>query len=328
MDGPAAFINTPAIAISFNTPDSLLLSLRVSVTCGKSIRMAERFFVVSINISEAFVLFVRKSVFSWMLSLGGRKRWIVVDGWHDSVSELRSFIGPGPRYPGPRGPGVRMPQQVEFNAPGNVPGQPMMPGGMDPSRQGPSGMSPMNPRMNPPRGQPMGPINPGNYGGMRPPSGGMGPSGPQMSPMSMPGPGGRPWNPNTSNMNYSSSSPGSHYGGPPVSSSGGQGPGTPIMPSPQGSGPDGMYTMMKPVPGGNMPGFPMGPGPDGPMGSMGPDMGPPVLNGISSGDGMEGMKNSPATGPGTPREDGPQMGDYGIPNYGQDNYQLDPSRST
>ncbi|GFU40808.1 single-stranded DNA-binding protein 3 [Nephila pilipes] len=195
---------------------------------------------------------------------------------------------------------------------------------------GPSGMSPMNPRMNPPRGQPMGPMNPGNYGGMRPPGGAMGPSGPQMSPMSMPGPGGRPWNPNTSSMNYSSSSPGSHYGGPPVSSSGGQGPGTPIMPSPQGSGPDGMYTMMKPVPGGNMPGFPMGPGPDGPMGPMGPDMGPPVLNGISSADGMEGMKNSPATGPGTPREDGPQIGDYGIPNYGQDNLQrviFEPGRS-
>ncbi|XP_015925790.1 single-stranded DNA-binding protein 3 isoform X2 [Parasteatoda tepidariorum] len=253
-------------------------------------------------------------------------------------NSVKSFMG-GPRYPGgPRGPGVRMPQQVEFNAPGSVPGQPMMPSGMDPSRQGesgefvswqgPSGMNPMNPRMNPPRGQPMGPMNPGNYGGMRPPSGAMGPTGPQMSPMSMPGPGGRPWNPNTSSMNYSSSSPGSHYGGPPVSSSGGQGPGTPIMPSPQGSGPDGMYTMMKPVPGGNMPGFPMGPGPDGPMGPMGPDMGPPVLNGISSGDGMEGMKNSPATGPGTPREDGPQMGDYGIPSYGQDNYQLDPSRST
>lgn len=40
---------------------------------------------------------------------------------------------------------------------------------------------------------------------------------------------------------------------------------------------------------------------------------------VNLGDGMEGMKNSPATGPGTPREDGPQMGDYGIPGYGQDN---------
>ena len=40
---------------------------------------------------------------------------------------------------------------------------------------------------------------------------------------------------------------------------------------------------------------------------------------LNLGDGMEGMKNSPATGPGTPREDGPQMGDYGIPGYGQDN---------
>ncbi|GFU40797.1 hypothetical protein NPIL_483441 [Nephila pilipes] len=56
---------------------------------------------------------------------------------HEGMIEYlnKSFIGPGPRYPGPRGPGVRMPQQVEFNAPGNVPGQPMMPSGMDPSRQ-------------------------------------------------------------------------------------------------------------------------------------------------------------------------------------------------
>lgn len=83
-----------------------------------------------------------------------------------------------------------------------------------------------------------------------------------------------------------------------------------------------MYAMMKPVPGGGMPGqFQMGPGgPEGPMGSMGPDMGPPVMNGMSSGgDGLDGMKNSPANGPGTPREDGPPMGDYGIPGYGQEN---------
>lgn len=56
-------------------------------------------------------------------------------------------------------------------------------------------------------------------------------------------------------MNYSSSSPG-NYGGPP-GSTGPPGPGTPIMPSPQdssNSGGDSMYTMMKPVPGGNMPG--------------------------------------------------------------------------
>ena len=37
-------------------------------------------------------------------------------------------------------------------------------------------------------------------------------------------------------MNYSSASPGNHYGGPPGSGSGpGPGPGTPIMPSPQGN---------------------------------------------------------------------------------------------
>lgn len=204
-----------------------------------------------------------------------------------------------PRYPGGPRPGVRMPQQVDFNPPGGVPGQPMMPNSIDPTRQGdggefagwqgPPSMNPMNPRMNPPRGQPLGPMNPGNYGGMRPPPNStMGPGGPNMPPMSMPGPGGRPWQPNASSMNYSSASPGSHYGGPPVSASGPPGPGTPIMPSPQdssNSGGDGMYAMMKPVPGGGMPGqFQMGPGgPEGPMGSMGPDMGPPVMNGMSSG---------------------------------------------
>lgn len=234
-----------------------------------------------------------------------------------------------PRYPGgPRPGGVRMSQQVDFNPPGSVPGQPMMPNSMDPTRQGPPGMSPMNPRMNPPRGQPLGPMNPASYGGMRPPpNNAMGPGGPGMPPM--PGPGGRPWQPNTSTvsdmMNYSSASPGSHYGGPPVSSTGPPGPGTPIMPSPQdstSSGGDGMYAMMKPVPGGSMSAFPMGPGPDGPMGPMGPDMGPAVMNGMSSaGDGLDGMKNSPANGPGTPREDGPPIGDYGIPSYGQDSDQ-------
>ncbi len=55
------------------------------------------------------------------------------------------------------------------------------------------------------------------------------------------------------------------------------------------------------------------------MGPMGPDMGPPVMNGMSSaGDGLDGMKNSPANGPGTPREDGPPMG-YDIPGYGGEN---------
>ncbi|GIY87092.1 single-stranded DNA-binding protein 3 [Caerostris extrusa] len=170
-------------------------------------------------------------------------------------------------------------------------------------------------------------INHRNYGGMRPPPNStMGPGGPSMPPMSMPGaPAGRPWQPNTSTMNYSSASPGSHYGGPPVSSTGPPGPGTPIMPSPQdstSSGGESMYAMMKPVPGGSIPGFPMGPGPEGPIGSMGPEMGPPVMNGMSSaGDTLDGMKNSPANGPGTPREEGPSMGDYGIPGYGQENDQ-------
>lgn len=89
----------------------------------------------------------------------------------------------------------------------------------------------------------MGPMAPGGYGGMRPPPNSMGgPGGPGggMPPgMGMPpgGPGGRPWQPNTSQMNqYSSASPGNHYGGPPGSGSGpGPGPGTPIMPSPQGN---------------------------------------------------------------------------------------------
>ncbi|XP_076318861.1 single-stranded DNA-binding protein 3-like isoform X2 [Tachypleus tridentatus] len=262
---------------------------------------------------------------------------------HGQMMQNQAFMSP--RYPGGPRPGVRMPQQVDFNPPGGVPGQPMMPNSMDPSRQGPPGMSPMNPRMNHPRGQPLGPMNPGNYGSVRPPpNSAMGPGGQGIPPMSMPGPGGRPWQPNTSTINYSSASPGGHYG-PPVSSTGPPGPGTPLMPNPQGtsgpyspatprmnapntrrdssnSGADGMYTMMKPVPGGNIPGFAMGPGPDGPMGPMGPDMGPPVMNGMSSaGDGLDGMKNSPANGPGTPREDGPAMNEFGIPGYGQENDQ-------
>ncbi|XP_057324550.1 single-stranded DNA-binding protein 3 isoform X5 [Microplitis mediator] len=228
----------------------------------------------------------------------------------------------GPRYPaGPR-PGVRMPQMGnDFNGP---PGQPMMPNSMDPTRQGPPGMNPMNPRMNPPRGPAMGPMGPGNYGpGMRgpPPNSSLGPGGPGgpgMPPMSMAGPGRPQWQPNTSTpMNYSSSSPG-NYGGPP-GSTGPPGPGTPIMPSPQdssNSGGENMYTMMKPVPGGNMPGdFPMSGGPEGgPMGPMGPNTMGPVLNG----DGLDGMKNSPANGgPGTPREDsGSGMGDYNLGGFG------------
>lgn len=59
----------------------------------------------------------------------------------------------------------------------------------------------------------------------------------------------------------------------------------------------------------------MGTGPDGgPMGPMGPNSMGPVLNG----DGMDGMKNSPANGgPGTPREDsGSGMGDYNLSGFG------------
>lgn len=65
-----------------------------------------------------------------------------------------------------------------------------------------------------------------------------------------------------------------------------------------------------------MPGdFPMSGGPEGgPMGPMGPNTMGPVLNG----DGLDGMKNSPANGgPGTPREDsGSGMGDYNLGGFG------------
>ncbi|XP_022100256.1 single-stranded DNA-binding protein 3-like isoform X12 [Acanthaster planci] len=248
-----------------------------------------------------------------------------------------------PRYSGPRGGPVRMPGSQP--PPGGIPNsQGMMPNSMDPTRPGffavkkeghPSMGGPM-PRMNHPRMpmQPNGSFSPQNYGGgMRPPPGSM-PGG-----MPLPMPGGRPWNPNTSTVNYSRASPGGFVGPP---GSGGP-PGTPIMPSPQGtpqamssdrrmsqgssrrdstnSG-DNMYTMMKPVPGGNMgPGnFPMGSGPDGPM-PMGSQDIPPVMNGE-----MDGMpKSSPASnqgpgGPGTPREDNGDMSGQLFPNF-QDNDQ-------
>ncbi|XP_050402914.1 single-stranded DNA-binding protein 3 isoform X4 [Patella vulgata] len=262
-----------------------------------------------------------------------------------------------PRYPGgPRGPGpgpVRLPNQIDFNPPPGSTGGPMpgMPNNMDP-RPGvyitghPSmGMQ----RINHPGVRMPGPMNP-NYSGMRgpPPNPGMGPGPGGMPPMSImewngmaikvsspqssghfetniwpggpggPGPG-RPWPPtSSSSLNYSSASPGSYNG--PVSGP----PGTPIhMPSPQGdsanSG-DGMYGMMKP---GGMPGMPgfMG-GPDGMP--MGPGDMPPVMNGD-----MDGMKNSPANGPGTPRDNltpvsgpGPDMGPYGLGGY-QENDQIE-----
>ncbi|CAC5386393.1 Single-stranded DNA-binding protein 3,Single-stranded DNA-binding protein 4,Single-stranded DNA-binding protein 2 [Mytilus coruscus] len=219
-----------------------------------------------------------------------------------------------PRYPGgPRGPGpVRMPPN-DFNPPGGGGGQIPM-NSMD-SRPGHPGM--MGPRMGHPGSRMPGPMNPydsmPNYGMRGPPPNSMGPGpGPGgMPPMSMPGGAGNRWPPTTSSINYSSASPGS-YNGPGA-------PGTPIMPSPQGSqGPfspashqrmgnrpdstnsgDGMYGMMK----GGMPGmaghFP-GMGPGGPDGSlvMGPEMN--VMNGD-----IDGMKNSPVNGPGTPRDDLP-----------------------
>lgn len=228
-----------------------------------------------------------------------------------------------PRYPGgPRGPGPvpRMPN--DFNPPGGGSVPPM--NSMDTR---PGHMGPMGPRMGHPGSRMPGPMNPydsmPNYGMRGPPPNSMGPGpGPGgMPPMSMPGGGGNRWPTTTSSINYSSASPGS-YNGPGA-------PGTPIMPSPQGSqGPfspashqrmgsrpgefyndsmqdstnsgDGIYGMMKP---GGMPGMPghfpgMGPGgPDG-MG-MGPEMGS-VMNGD-----IDGMKNSPVNGPGTPRDDLP-----------------------
>ncbi|KAM9832514.1 single-stranded DNA-binding protein 4 isoform 10-T10 [Neosynchiropus ocellatus] len=131
-----------------------------------------------------------------------------------------------PRYPGGPRPSLRMPNQP----PGSIPGsQPLLPNSLDPTRpQGHPNMGgPM--RMNPPRG--MGGMGPQNYGGgMRPPPNSMGPGMPGMNM----GPGGRGlWpNPNTNSIAYSSSSPG-NYVGPP---GGGGPPGTPIMPSPGGSG--------------------------------------------------------------------------------------------
>ncbi|XP_047473507.1 single-stranded DNA-binding protein 3-like isoform X5 [Penaeus chinensis] len=206
---------------------------------------------------------------------------------HLHHSELRSPPGMNPRMAGPRGPAM---------GPGMAP---MGPGGYGPGMRGPPPSS-------------MGPGGPGGPGPGGP--------GPGMPPMSMGGPGPRqPWTPNTSTpMSYSSSSPGTYGGmmGPP-GSAGPPGPGTPIMPSPQdtsNSGADGMFPMMKPVPGQGMPGdFPLGGGPDGPMtGPIGPNTMGPVMNG----DGLDGMKNSPANGPGTPRDDGGGMGDYNLAGFG------------
>jgi len=252
------------------------------------------------------------------------------DGMPGGPGMPPSFFPPfmSPRYPGgPRGP-VRMPNQVDFNAPGGggVGQMPGMPNNID-MRQGmngPPGMPGMS-RMSHPRMP--GPMNPEmmqNYPGMRgpPPTGNMGPGpGPGMPPMSMPGgQGNRPWPPNSSGMSYSSPSPG-NFNGPPVTGP----PGTPIMASPQDSTNSGDMYMMKPNMGpGGMPGFPMG-GPDG-MGHMGPDM--PVMNG--NGDSMGDMKNSPHNGPGTPRDDmtpgsGPGGNDMGfnMPPY-QDNPGVNP----
>ncbi|KAM6035450.1 single-stranded DNA-binding protein 2 isoform X5 [Patagioenas fasciata] len=142
-----------------------------------------------------------------------------------------------PRYPGGPRPPLRIPNQALGGVPGS---QPLLPSGMDPTRQQghPNMGGPMQ-RMTPPRGMvPLGPqsdpwLSLQNYGGaMRPPLNALG--GPGMPGMNMGPGGGRPW-PNPTNANsipYSSASPG-NYVGPP---GGGGPPGTPIMPSPAGSG--------------------------------------------------------------------------------------------
>ncbi|XP_059149440.1 single-stranded DNA-binding protein 3-like isoform X2 [Physella acuta] len=267
-----------------------------------------------------------------------------------------------PRYPGgPRVP-VRMPNQVDFNTgpPGPGGGQMPMPNSMDPRPDelhhgflGHPGMGPMQ-RMSHPGGRMPGPMNPmydslQSYGVRGPPpnsSMGPGPGPGGMPPLSMPGGPGpqNRWPLSSSSMNCASpasynmncASPANYNDyvpqGPPPS---GGPPGTPIMPSPQGEmrrtptsyspvihggGGDPMYMMKQGPPGMGMPGFPMG-GPDGPMGPMGPGDMPSVMNGNLMSD-MDGMKNSPANGRGTPRDDMPpvssvggDMGPYGLGGY-------------
>ncbi|XP_069332985.1 single-stranded DNA-binding protein 4 isoform X15 [Eulemur rufifrons] len=134
-----------------------------------------------------------------------------------------------PRFPGGPRPTLRMPSQLPVGLPGS---QPLLPGAMDPSprAQGhPSMGGPMQ-RVTPPRG--MASVGPQSYGGgMRPPPNSL--AGPGLPAMNI-GPGVRgPWaSPSGNSIPYSSSSPGS-YTGPP---GGGGPPGTPIMPSPGGSG--------------------------------------------------------------------------------------------
>lgn len=61
--------------------------------------------------------------------------------------------------------------------------------------------------------------------------------------------------------------------------------------------------------------FPMNSSSDnGPLGPIGPN----TMNSVLNGEGLDGMKNSPAPGgPGTPREDsGSGMGDYNLGGFG------------
>merc|ERR1712223_379438 len=135
-----------------------------------------------------------------------------------------------------------------------------------------------------------------------------------------------------------------HPGGPmmpggPPGGRGGPCVGGPRMTPPRGPGPMGpgpMYGPMRgPPPPGPMP--PMGPGGRPPWppssapgmspgGYVGPPGGPPPGNGSGGPPGIIGngpgdqnmeMKNSPANGPGTPRDDSSgNMGDFGMANFG------------
>uniref|UniRef100_A0A4W5R2H8 Single stranded DNA binding protein 3b n=1 Tax=Hucho hucho TaxID=62062 RepID=A0A4W5R2H8_9TELE len=203
--------------------------------------------------------------------------------------------------------------------PGGGPGPHPMLQNMDHTRpQGHPNLGPMQ-RMSGPRG--MGPMGPGpqNFGGgMRPPHNSMGPGMPGVNM----GPGaGRPWpNPNNGNS-VILCSPATLKGG----SGGGGPPGTPVMPSPAGSGACPVDMCTKAVLVSPMLQFPMGPGSDGPLGAMA-GMEPHHMNGsLGSGD-MDGLnKNSPnnlsgiSNPPGTPR-DGDELGGNFLHSFQSENY--------
>ncbi|XP_048507342.1 single-stranded DNA-binding protein 3-like [Athalia rosae] len=243
----------------------------------------------------------------------------------------------GPRYPmGPRGPPgpPRMPMVNEYGGHPGHPGHPpanMMSNGTS-DIQG-RHMGQMNHRMNAPRGQEMGGMGPmgpmGQTAGIRGPNTGLqgGPPGPGVSFIGMVPPGGaRPqWQQNTSspmnNNGYPSASPG-NYAGAPTSSTGHSGPGTPTMPSPQESGPEGnIYGMVKSgtVRGNSAPGeYGMAGGR-----SATSNDGNSQIRGMGQNSSMgsvlnnDSLANSPASGPATPRDVGNgAIADFGLPGFG------------